>query len=401
MSNHDTQKPVLDLVGECKSLILRDRVPLANFAFFFIVSVILVGCYWASKAEIDQVSRGEGRVIPSSSVQVVQNLEGGIVKEIKVTEGDRVEEGDLLIRIDDTLLISRLRENTVQLEALEARAARLTAEANGDAKIEFPDSEVSERPDLVELEQSLFEKKRMELEERRDTLNKSLSLAQREMSLTRPMVEQRVVSEVEQLRLERDINELEGELSQIGNAYRLEALEQRNVAQIEMARLREVIEADRDRVERTSIVAPVSGTVKKVHIKTVGGVIAPMGEIIDIVPADDDLVIEANIKPSDIAFVHVGQGAVVKFSAYDFSVYGGMDGEVAHVSADTIFDETRNEYFYQIKVRIGEEQIRRSDRMLIMPGMVAEVDIVTGKHTVLGYILKPFLRAQKRALRER
>ncbi|MEM7697456.1 MAG: HlyD family type I secretion periplasmic adaptor subunit [Verrucomicrobiota bacterium] len=357
---------------------------------------------WGHFSEIDEMTRGIGKVIPSSAVHTIESLEGGILSEIKVVEGQSVTEGDVLLRIDDTVFASQFQENVARCDVLEARVSRLSAEATEASEITFSKRLREERPDLVERETTLFETRRRSLANQIAISQRSLDLAQEEMKMTRPLADSGVVSKVERLRLERQINELEGTIETSKTEFQRSTLEEQDAAQAELESLLQSIKAHEDRVKRAIVLSPVSGIINTIHKKTVGEIIGSGEPIMEIVPTGENLLIEANVKPSDIAFLHPGQEALAKITAYDFAIYGGLSGAVEHISADTIRDEATGEFFYQIKVRTDEKTLAHNGEALpILPGMVAEVDVLTGRRTVLQYLLKPLNRARGRALSER
>lgn len=392
----------LDFVRDARIALHRDRVRGANLLLFLIVGAIGVFVFWAAYAEIDEVTRGEGKVIPSTSIKTIQNLEGGIVAEILVTAGQHVKAGDILIRIDDTKRNSNYRENLAKQEALQAVLARLDAEAQGYAAVLFPDDIAKKRPDLIRRETALYEKRIRERDARKEILDRSLNLAREELTMTVPLVEKRIVSKVDQLRLEREVNEIEGKLKELIGGFQQSAMELRNEAQSELEALQEMIKGSEDEVKRAVVRSPVPGVVNNLYVSTIGGVIAPGEPIVDIVPQGDKLVVEAKISPADIAFLHPGQEAILKFTAYDFSIFGGLRGIVEHISADTIQDELDQEHYYMIRIRnTGGELVENGQVLEIIPGMVASVDVLTGRRTVLQYLTKPFHRMRFNALRER
>ncbi|MEM7697230.1 MAG: HlyD family type I secretion periplasmic adaptor subunit [Verrucomicrobiota bacterium] len=392
----------LDFVQNARAAIRGDSVRGANFLLFLVIAVIVGFIVWASRADIDEVTKGQGKVIPASSIQTIQNLEGGIVAEILVSEGDQVTKGDVLVRIDDTQSNSSYRENLAKTQALEAQLARLIAEAKEEEQIAFPAEIDSNRPDLIAREQALFEKRRAERDEQLTVIDRSLRLAREELTMTIPLVGRGVVSKVEQLRLEREVNELEGQRKELMGGFQQGALELFNETKAELESLNEFLAGRVDTVNRALVRSPVDGTVNKLYMSTIGGVVAGGEPIVDIVPAADTLLVEAKIRPSDIGFLHPGQEATLKFTAYDFSIYGGLKGQVEHISADTIQDEVDQEHYYMIKVRNDEGKLMKDGEELpLIPGMVAEVDVLTGRRTILQYLLKPFHRMRINALRER
>lgn len=396
------RKEDLEFASNARLAIRGDRMVGANLILLTIMGLLAVSFYWASQANIDEVTKGQGKVIPSKSIQTVQNLEGGIVAEIFVREGERVETGDVLIRIDDTLSSSSYRENLAKYEALQAQLVRLQAESQELTELDFPEELVEKRPDLTARETNLFEKRQTEREEQCEILLRSLQLASEELTMTIPLVQKGVLSRVEQLRLEREVIEIEGELKAVTGGFEQDAMEQFNQTKAEYESLAEVVQGREDRVNRTLVRAPAAGTVNKIYMSTIGGVIQPGEPIADIVPDDETLLVEAKIQPSDIAFLRPGQEAVLKFSAYDFAIYGGLEGRVENISADTIEDEIDKQHYYMIKVRNAEGRlIKDGEEYPIIPGMVVEVDVITGQRTVLQYLFKPFHRMRFNALRER
>lgn len=401
-SRSPISKEDLDYVNNARAALKGDRVAGANFLLVAVVFLIGAFVFWAARAEIDEVTKGAGKVIPSSSVQTIQNLEGGIVAEILVSEGSKVNKDDILLRIDDTLSASSYRENLAKSQALEASLARLEAEANGNLAIQFSEKLVEDRPDLVVREQALFRKREKEMTSQTTIVQRSLKLASDELTMTIPLVERGVVSRVEQLRLEREVNELEGKMNELVGGRQQEAMEEFNQVKAEFEGLSEVLQGREDRVRRTLVRSPVSGTVNKLYMNTIGGVVQPGEPIADIVPTNGTLLVEAKIRPQDIAFLSPGQEATLKFSAYDFTIYGGLKGTVEHISADTIIDELDKMHYYMIKVRNPEGRLMKDGEVFpIIPGMVVEVDVLTGRRTVLQYLLKPFHRMRFNALTER
>lgn len=413
------------------------RVLLWAMALFVLLAIV-----WANVAELDEISRGDGEIIPSSQLQVVQNLEGGIVSEIMVHEGDLVEKGQVLLRIDDTRFSSSFNENRVREYELIAKQLRLQAEADG-ASFEVPDDFPAAYRHLLERERNLYnartqelytgqqitqrqlEQRRQELKEahsRIDQLQSSYNLLLKELNIMRPLVGEGVISEVEYLRTQRQVNDLKGDLSatrlsvpRIESAiaeqesrldegelqFRTEARSELNEVSGELARLREAMEGMQDRITRTEVRSPVKGTVKELMVNTVGGVVQPGDELLNIVPWEDRLLVEARIRPSDIAQIRAGLPAVVKVSAYDFSIYGGLDARVVFVSPSTILDEEKQAY-YRVRLETDNPYLGNSDKPLpLIAGMTVSVDIMTGKKTVMDYLLKPILKARNRALTER
>ena len=395
---------------------------------------------WATFAYIDEVVRGEGKVAPARQIQVVQSLDGGIVEEILVRPGQSVEVGQVLLRIDPTRYSSSLGENHVERLALLAKAARLEALASGKPFV-APQEVVGEKPELIEMERRVWESRTQELQaainmaqeqlnQRREELREtranhdqaaaSCGLTSRELHVTRPLLKSGAVSEVDLLRLQRDvarycgeqkaaaaqidriqaaIQEAQSKVDEAELVTRNEAARDLSETRAKLATLKESQLALADRVRLAEVRSPVKGTIKSLMANTVGGVVQPGKDILDIVPTDDTLLLEVRVNPKDIGFLHAGQKAEVKFTAYDFAIYGGLEGVVEQIGADTITDEKGNS-FYIVKVRTDRAYVGDDNRPII-PGMVAEVHILTGKRTVMQYLLKPVLRAKSNALTER
>ncbi|TXS89572.1 HlyD family type I secretion periplasmic adaptor subunit [Parahaliea maris] len=411
----------------------------ARALLYFLAVTVIALVVWSALAEIDEVTRGQGKVIPSRKVQVIQSQDGGVVTEILVREGDIVEKGQLLVRLDQTRSESSLRESQAELQAMLVKAARLRAAVRGEA-FEPLGEWRQQVPEIVDEELALFEsgkaqlavdkeiaseqllQRREELSEvtaRSRQLGRSLELVRQEMSVTRPMVQTGAVSQVEILRLEREVNRLDGEYAQAqAQVKRIRSAiteAERKVTEVEiefaneartqltetLARINGLRAAGTglsDRVSQTEVRSPVKGTVKQLYFNTIGGVVLPGKEIVEVVPLDDTLLLEVRIRPKDIAFLVPGQEALVKFTAYDFVVYGGLEGVVEHIGADTIMDEEGNP-FYEVNVRTEESTI--GEDLPIIPGMTVETDILTGKKTILAYLMKPVLRAKQYAMTER
>ncbi|MCZ6838519.1 MAG: HlyD family type I secretion periplasmic adaptor subunit [Alphaproteobacteria bacterium] len=422
--------------------LLRPPRRWTNGLLLFIVVTVISLIGWAWWAELEEVTSGAGLVIPASKVKVVQNLEGGIVLAILTEDGAQVKKGQVLLRIDPTGFGARLNESLGRQAGMQVTLRRLRAEAE-ETEPDFDDALIEQWPDLVSRELTLFLSRRESLQASLSALNelvlqrsqeikevrnqirvvdRSLSLANEELELMRPAVREGIVSRVELFRTESRVNDLDGQLSSARlsiprikatlaeakqrleerkKQFRSEALLERNLLEVELSALTETIGAEQDRVARTDVRSPVDGIVKELKVTTIGQVVQPGLDLVEIVPLDDTLLIEAQVRPADIAFLRPGQLAVVKLTAYDFTLYGTLEGQLERISVDTIEDE-QGERFYKILVRtqrnfLGEE----SAGNVILPGMVAQVDVITGKKTVLQYITSPLLRVQGQALRER
>lgn len=432
----------LEFISDARAAVLEQVPRGGRFILWGTILFIALALVWANHAELDEVTRGQGKVIPSRQIQVIQNLEGGIISEILVKEGDVVEIGQPLIKIDDVRFSSSFRESQVRLTALQAKAERLKAEAAGKPFV--PSKHLQKaQPEVVRREVELFESRKQqhsatinilqqqirqrqqelsELRVRRSQLQTNYELANRELELTRPLVAQGAISEVEVLRLERTVNELKGDLDGTSHAipkaqskyeeaqrkveevkltFLNEVRTELNDVQAEISGLSESSTALADRVRRTIVRSPVKGQVNRMLVNTVGGVIQPGMDLVEVVPIEDSLLVEARIQPRDIGFLHPGQRSMVKFTAYDFAIYGGLEAQLEYISADSLTDEKGNLY-YLVRVRTKKNYLGEDNKPLaIIPGMMTTVDILTGKKTVLEYLLKPVLRAKEYALRER
>ena len=419
---------------------LIEQEPLrAKRLLYGLAGVVILLVVWASISDIDTVTRGQGKVIPSRQVQIIGSQDGGVVTEILVREGDVVQKGQMLLKLDQTRSLASLGESRAELAGLTIRAARLRAVV--DATPFKPTSEMLvDAPDIVSQEQQLYlstldalsvqegiadqqllqrQEELTELVARESQLFTELELADEELGKTRPMIASGAVSEIEVLRLEREVNKAEGELKQtraqldgvkaaIAEAqgklrgvkleFTNEARQQLTDTVTRINALTEASEGLSDRVRQTNLTSPVSGTIKQLFYNTEGGIVLPGRDIIELIPTDDTLLVEVRVRPQDIAFLAPGQVANVKVTAYDFVVYGGLRGEVEQIGVDTVVDE-EGKAFYEVGVRTENTEFG-ADKPII-PGMTVEVDILTGKRTVLSYLLKPVLRAHQRALSER
>jgi len=430
----DSNAALFESAPRFGSMIIR-----SVFAFIFIFLV------WAYFAEIDEITVGEGKVIPSSQVQVIQNLEGGIVSDIPVKVGDLVQKGQVIMKLDPTRFSSSMSETQAKRDSLLAKVSRLEAEATG-LPFKPPADLMKTNPQLVNEERVLMETRQQELstammvlrqqaEQRAQELSEkkanyqqlqeSQDLVSQELKISKPMAAQGVMSAVEILRLERQLSDVKGQMDAARLAiprleqasaearskitasiakFRSDAAADLNLARAELAGTSAVSLAAEDRLARTAVRSPVAGIIKQLKVTTVGGVIQPGMEVMEIVPLEDSLLIETKIRPSDVGFISPGQEATVKVTAYDFSIYGGLDANVENITADTITTEKgdKTESFYIVRVRTKSAAFSASKKALpIMPGMVATVHIKTGKKTILSYLLKPIIKARYDAMRER
>ncbi|WP_160154036.1 HlyD family type I secretion periplasmic adaptor subunit [Microbulbifer sp. ALW1] len=366
---------------------------------FFMLLVCFIA--WSYFAKVDEVSKGAGKVVPTSRAQIIQSLEGGILARLNVSEGDIVERGQIIAQLDPTKIRSNVEESEARYRAALASVARLSAEVNGTA-LEFPTA-LDKYEELLAKERKLYQTRRKGLQDSLSSLEEARELVQRELSITRSLVNSGAASNVEVLRLSRQKSELDLKIKDVRSEYMVRAREELASVSSEVEALRSVIEGRADSLTRLTLKSPVRGIVKDIEITTIGGVLPPNGRLMEIVPLDDRLLIEAKISPRDIAFIHPGQEAKVKITAYEYSVYGGLDGKVTTISPDTIQDETQpGEYFYHVMILTDSDALinRAGKQFPIVPGMVATVDVRTGSKTVFDYLVKPFNQAGE-ALRER
>lgn len=431
--------PESDFMRDADSIIVQQEPLRARILLRALLGAFVLFIVWASLVHVDEITKGEGKVIPSRQLQVLQSLDGGIVTEILVKEGQVVQEGQVLLQVDTTRFESSVKENRSQYLSLTAKAARLRA--LGDGKPFIPPPEVlKEDPKTADEEQRLYETANSEMQAQVSIARQQLAQrgqeqaeanarqrqaaqayesSQKELSVTKPLLGSGAVSEVELLRLERDVSRFKGERdvaaaqiartqAAIGEANRkIQEVElvARNSASKElsetMAKLNSLIQSGTglaDKVKQSAIRSPVRGTVKRLLVNTVGGVVQAGRDVVEVVPMEGKLILEAKIAPKDIAFLAPGQKAIVKFTAYDFSTYGGLDAKLEHIGADSVTDERGNTFYI---VRVSTVNAVLSGGLPIIPGMVAEVDIITGKKTILTYLLKPVLRAKQSAFTER
>jgi len=371
------------------------RVVLVFFA------LLLTGIVWSHFAVLDEVSTGTARVVPTMREQVIQSLEGGILASIEVRPDQVVEPGQILARLDPTRNEAQVEESSAQYRAALAAAARLQAEVTGQP-LEFPD-ELSGFPELIAVETEYYEVRNRSLEDKLALLDRAIELTNQELEINERLRLTGATSHMDVLRLHRQQIDLEMQRSDTAAEFQVQARMDLSRVDSEIAALRPIVRSRSDVVTRLTLRSPVRGIVKNIEVSTVGGVIPPNGRLMEIIPLDDELLIEARITPRDIAFIRPGLPAMVKISAYDYAIFGGLRGEVVTISPDTIQDETnRDQYFYRVLIRTESDALVNDagQRFPIVPGMVATVDIHTGQKTVLQYLIQPFNRAGE-ALRER
>jgi len=442
-NNYQHQSEDQDFLSDINSANFQGASIHSHLILWLSFSFVIIALIWANYATLDEVTRGSGKTIPSSQIQIVQNLEGGILSDILVQEGDQVEKGQALLKLNPVRFASSFNETKLKYYELLATTARLTAEVNNEPLI-IPDEILQHHPSIASdtkyllisrqnelkankriLEEQIQQKKQdiIELNSKTAQISRSYNLLRKELKMSEPLVAEGAMSQVEILRLQRSTNDLKGELSsarlsipriksslneaknklaELEIRFHTEALEELNLAKAELERISTTVLALEDRVTRTKIISPVKGTIKQLKVSTIGGVIKPGMDLIEIVPLEDLLLIEAEVRPADIAFLYPGQKAMVKLTAYDFSIYGGLEAELEHISADTIINEEDDKSYYLIRLKTKKNYLEKNgERLNIIAGMTADVDILTGKKSVLDYLLKPILKARNNALRER
>ena len=426
--------------AESKSGVGRGARMWAHVLLFLIASFFVCFLVWAHQAVLDEVTRGEGKIIPSGQTKIVQHFEGSIVAEIPVREGQIVDANQVLMRVENRLAEAELAEKTKQYLSLQAQASRLQAEATGAESVSFPADVQQSAPDRARDQLDVFQTNLAELQGKiriRETqrtqalqelrqktaqvaqIENQLSIAREELALVQPLVASGAASQQELLTSRRSVIQLEAELEDVQlsiprirsqiqeatttiqqelSAFRAKAQQELSQVRADAERLREELSAGQDRARRTEIKSPVRGTVNKILINTIGGVVKPGDPVAEVVPLEDSLLVEARIRPSDRAQLYPGLPAVVKVSAYDFSIHGGLDAELVDISADTILDEEGEPYY---RVRLTTNETSLGPDKPIISGMTVTVDIITGEKTVLDYLLKPILKARENALNER
>jgi len=442
MNKKRLSKKDYEFMNSLSAAVLEVAPTRLRIVLYFWIIAIFVFLIWANFAYIDEIARGDGEVIPSGENQMIQNLEGGIVEEILVKEGDAVEKNQILLKIDNQKSISSYSSNEIKAEALQAKILRLEAESNGE-DFQVPEDIKKRLGEFIENERSLYETNKKELDSKlsalreklvqrkqelqeaysqRDHLESSYSMISKEVRMTRPMVAKGVRSKIDFLQLQRQANEisskydaakksiprLKSAIKEVQNNiketklnFQSQAKEKMNEALAELHSLKATSTALEDQVTRTIVKSPMKGIVQKLYVHTVGGVIKPGQDIMEIVPSDETLLIKVKIKPKDIAFIYKGQRAIVKFTAYDFAIYGGLEGKVVQISPDSIKDEEGN-VFYEVRIKTDKNYIGRHGKQLkIIPGMTTSVDIITGQKSVLDYILKPILKTKQYTFTER
>lgn len=391
---HDAAMDDLDIRHE-QRFSGASRIILLSTLLFAILGI------WAYFGTLDEVSTGSGKVIPSSREQVLQSLDGGILAELTVREGDKVQANQVVARLDPTRSESNVGESAARYRASLASSARLNAEVN-DLPLTFPDA-LNAWPDLIASETRLYKSRRAQLADAMAELQDALVSVNKELAITQRLEKSGAASHVEVLRLQRQKSDLGLKITDLRSQYYVQAREALSKANAEVDMLAAILKGREDSVTRLTVRAPMRGIVKNIQVTTIGGVIPPNGEMMEIVPVDDHLLIETRLSPRDIAFIHPGQRALVKITAYDYAIYGGLEGVVETISPDTIQDKVKPEvFYYRVFIRTHQDYLQNKlgRHFSIVPGMIASVDIKTGEKTIADYLIKPFNRA-KEALRER
>ncbi len=422
--------------------VLEDSPRKLRFVLLFWIITVTILLLWAAFAPIDELVRGNGKVIPGGENQMIQHLEGGMVSEIMVKEGQKVKDGDVLLRVDNVKTAANYESSQYKWAELRAKIVRLRAEATGGSFSPTAD-DMAKLPRQIMEERSLYysnqdrlrsliqglndqyvqkQNEKLEAQGRITEQRRALALIKEEVAISEPLVAQGIKPKVEFLKLQRELSDiterhnaiiasiprLNAAMSQISSKiretqseFRMKAQQELNEAETEYSRVNVESAALADQVTRTSIKSPINGIVQKIYVNTVGGVIKPGDNLIEIVPTEGGLLVEAKIKPSDIAFIYPGQRAVVKVTAYDFSIYGSLEGKVVTISPDTVTDKN-DDVYYVVKIQTDKKYLGSREKPLkIIPGMMVNVDIVTGKKTILEYILKPILKAKQYTFSER
>jgi adhesin transport system membrane fusion protein len=395
-----------EFISDYKAAFLNKTTFWANSILYALSALLIIALIWAYFAQITQVTTGQGIVISSSYEKVIQSLDGGIVKEIMVHEGDLVHADQPIMLLDPTRTSGEYEQANKKYLALLAMVARLTAESKNQDEIIFP-SELNDQPDLISRETHLFETRRRNYQEGVTTLQKGYDLGLRQTAILEPLVKKGVASELELTRTERETNDSKSKLLDVKNKFQEQVWTDLNDKNAELAQVKENLTVLKDKMVHATIRSPVYGMVKKIHISTVGGVIQPGNNIMEIVPLEDTLLVQVHVNPADIAFIHLGQSAVVKITAYDYSIFADLQGKIEYISPDVVQEEKASATakdtgpFYLVNVRTSKSYLDyKGSKLPIIPGMGVSVQIQTGTKTVMQYLLKPLMKAKTEALHE-
>lgn len=395
-----------DFMNDIQSSLLSQRTPGSRLVLWMVLLVLAGGLLWAHFARVEEITKGEAKIISKSREQIIQSLEGGILAEMNVREGENVERGQVLLKIDPTRAQASYREALNKVVGLKATIARLRAEAYNQP-LKFDDEQIQKDQSVIQQETMAYQSRKRALDDAVNALQRSYELSMREIRLAEPLAARGLLSEVELLRMRRQANEIQSQIVERRNRYQADANSELNKLELELAQTSENLIGRADVMERTTITAPVKGTVKNIRFNTIGGVIQPGEHILEIIPLEDQLLVEAKIRPSDVAFLHPGLPATVKITAYDYAIYGGLKGHVELISPDTLKDDAKaaagrpDDTYYRVMVLTETSSLNAGGRELpIIPGMIASVEIRTGEKTILDYLLKPVMKARE-AFRER
>lgn len=392
-------------MNDIQSSLLSQKTPGSHLVLWIFIAVIIGFITWAHFARVEEITKGEAKIVSRSHEQVIQSLEGGILASMDVREGQVVKQGEVLLKIDPTRAEASYRETLNKVLGLKGTIARLRAEAYGQPLV-F-DAQVKKDSAVVEQETKAYNARKQALNDAVGALQRSYDLSMREIHMSQPLADRGLLSGVEMLRMQRQANDLQSQIVERRNRYQAEANTELNKLELELSQTSENLIGRADVMDRTTLTAPVNGTVKNISVNTIGGVIQPGEHIMEIVPSEDQLLVEAKIRPSDVAFLHPGLAATVKITAYDYAIYGGLKGKVELISPDTIKDEAKSasgkpdDTYYRVMVLTDSSTLNVGNKQLpIIPGMVASVEIRTGEKTILEYLLKPVFKARE-AFRER
>lgn len=373
-----------------------------RLTIWLVAATIIIFVVWASRAPLDEIVRGPGELVPSSKAQTIQNLEGGILAELLVREGDVVERDAVVARLDSTQFTGTFKELQGQLFSLEIRLHRLKRELDKAADLDLPSNLLEAAPEVAESESRLFDARLQDYSSAFDAASETLRLREQEVDLLLPMQEKKVVPPIDVIRAQQATSEARGRLEALKSEYELSRAESYSETLAEFFRLKQTRSIRQDQLQRTTLISPVKGIVNKVLITTIGGVVAPGEEIMEIIPLEDELRVEGRINPKDIAFLHPRMRATIKLSAYDYTIFGSLSGEIEHISADTFEDETKRDAtpYYKVTVTVDQSSLNGlKGEFEVRPGMTADVELHTGQKTILQYLLKPLFKTTE-AFRE-
>jgi len=390
----------IDFIADSRAAVIAKNTPLASMTLLTTSIILLFSVIWASVANLDEITVGSGKVVPSAQTQFIQNLEGGIVSKIFVKEGDMVKKGQVLAKLDDTIFAAQYREGYAKWLSLQATISRLVAQTENQNEITFS-SEVLKNPGLIRRETDLFYSEVASVKDSLTNLRHTYKLAEDEYKIVAPLVNKGVISKVELLRLEREMSSIKEKVDGYEGEVRDHNYAELTKAQTDYDTITQTLSSLKDRMNRTTLVSPVNGIVNEIYVTTIGGILKSASPLMEVVPLNDQLQIEARIRPSDIGFISVGQKAKVKITAYDYSIYGDMAAKVTKIGATTNTDERGNSYYEIILITDRNYLGNKKGNFPIIPGMTASVDIMTGKKSVMHYIMKPINRAKEKAMRER